>query len=165
MNNKKRSFVSIGIPSLFLIFSVLCLVILSLLTLQTSRSDLALSRLSLEQTTAYYEACGTATDLYQQAEETASEAYGMAHGREDYYSALEAFANRTPEFTWDINTEELCLELPFSESQALYAVLKASYPRTDNGPCLDIAAWYTIPAGTWEADTRQPVFQGGSPKD
>ena len=54
MNKKRTSFLSIGIPSMCVIFSVLCLVILALLTLGTSRQDLQTSRLSLDQTTAYY---------------------------------------------------------------------------------------------------------------
>ena len=60
MNKKRTSFLSIGIPSMCVIFSVLCLVILALLTLGTSRQDLQTSRLSLDQTTAYYTACSTA---------------------------------------------------------------------------------------------------------
>ena len=47
MNKKRTSFLSIGIPSMCVIFSVLCLVILALLTLGTSRQDLQTSRLSL----------------------------------------------------------------------------------------------------------------------
>ena len=53
MNKKRTSFLSIGIPSMCVIFSVLCLVILALLTLGTSRQDLQTSRLSLDQTTAF----------------------------------------------------------------------------------------------------------------
>ena len=66
MNKKRTSFLSIGIPSMCVIFSVLCLVILALLTLGTSRQDLQTSRLSLDQTTAYYTACSTATQQYSQ---------------------------------------------------------------------------------------------------
>ena len=165
MNNKKHSFVSIGIPSLFLIFSVLCLVILSLLTLGTSRSDLRLSRLALEQTTAYYEGCGTATELYNKARETAAEAYGRTQSKADYYADLEAFARSAPEFTWNQDTQELSYELPLSDSRALYVALYAPYPRTNGGAYLEITAWNTISTGTWEADTHQPVYQGPGQED
>lgn len=185
MNNKKHSFVSIGIPSLFLIFSVLCLVILCLLTLGTSRSDLRLSELALDQTSAYYEACGEATELYNQAEKSAaemyeqagnlnrtastapsaSEAYAQDKHAAAYHAALKEFAGNSPGFTWDEDTEELSLEIPFSESQALHVTLNAPFPHVDGGPYLQIASWKTVATGTWEADTRQPVFKSGRPDD
>ena len=45
MNKNRTSFLSVGIPSMCTIFSVLCLVILALLTLNTSEQDLQTSRL------------------------------------------------------------------------------------------------------------------------
>ena len=57
MKEKNHLFSATGIPSLFLIFGVLMLVILSLLGYGTSRQDLRASSLSLEQTSAYYNAC------------------------------------------------------------------------------------------------------------
>ena len=53
MKEKNHLFSATGIPSLFLIFGVLMLVILSLLGYGTSRQDLCASSLSLEQTSAY----------------------------------------------------------------------------------------------------------------
>ena len=49
MKEKNHLFSATGIPSLFLIFGVLMLVILSLLGYGTSRQDLRSSSLSLEQ--------------------------------------------------------------------------------------------------------------------
>ena len=66
MNKNRTSFLSVGIPSMCTIFSVLCLVILALLTLNTSEQDLQTSRIALEQTTAYYTACSAASSKYQE---------------------------------------------------------------------------------------------------
>ena len=65
MKEKNHLFSATGIPSLFLIFGVLMLVILSLLGYGTSRQDLRASSLSLEQTSAYYNACSEAADFIQ----------------------------------------------------------------------------------------------------
>ena len=64
MNKRRTVFLSSGLPSMFVIFSILCMVILSLLALGTSRQDLQTSQLSLDQTTAYYKACSAATAQY-----------------------------------------------------------------------------------------------------
>lgn len=48
MTERKNLFSATGIPSLFLIFAVLMLVILSLLGYGTSRQDLRTSSLALE---------------------------------------------------------------------------------------------------------------------
>ena len=61
MKQKHTFFVTVGIPSLFLIFSVLCLCVLALLTLGSSRSGLNTARYSMEQTEKYYNACSKAT--------------------------------------------------------------------------------------------------------
>ena len=70
MKEKNHLFSATGIPSLFLIFGVLMLVILSLLGYGTSRQDLRASSLSLEQTSAYYNACSEAADFYSDLVQT-----------------------------------------------------------------------------------------------
>ena len=62
MKQKHTFFVTVGIPSLFLIFSVLCLCVLALLTLSSSRTSLTTARHSMEQTEKYYSACSEATE-------------------------------------------------------------------------------------------------------
>ena len=75
MNKNRTSFLSVGIPSMCTIFSVLCLVILALLTLNTSEQDLQTSRIALEQTTAYYTACSAASSKYQELTAYAQQAF------------------------------------------------------------------------------------------
>ena len=62
MKQKHTFFVTVGIPSLFLIFSVLCLCVLALLTLGSSRSSLNTARHSMKQTENYYTGCASATE-------------------------------------------------------------------------------------------------------
>ena len=62
MKQKHTFFVTVGIPSLFLIFSVLCLCVLALLTLNRSRTGMSAAQHSLEQTEKYYNACSKATE-------------------------------------------------------------------------------------------------------
>lgn len=67
MKQKHTFFVTVGIPSLFLIFSVLCLCVLALLTLGSSRSSLNTARHSMEQTENYYTGCANATETFQKS--------------------------------------------------------------------------------------------------
>ena len=87
MKQKHTFFVTVGIPSLFLIFSVLCLCVLALLTLGSSRSSLNTARHSMKQTENYYTGCADATetvseirDDLEQYREKASDETGYFHG-------------------------------------------------------------------------------------
>ena len=50
MKHDRTFFAATGIPSLFLIFSVLCLAVLSLLTLGKSRDELQAANFAIQQT-------------------------------------------------------------------------------------------------------------------
>ena len=67
MKDHNSFFTATGIPSLFLIFSVLCLAVLSLLTLGNSRSELSTARNSMQQTEDYYNACSQASTVINSA--------------------------------------------------------------------------------------------------
>ena len=108
MNKKRTSFLSIGIPSMCVIFSVLCLVILALLTLGTSRQDLQTSRLSLDQTTAYYTACSTATQQYSQISDFITSALTDSSEKKDYLSRMSSIQEEFPDiYNWYIGGHSL----------------------------------------------------------
>lgn len=165
MSKKRTSFLSIGIPSMCVIFSVLCLVILALLTLGTSRQDLQTSRLSLEQTTAYYTACSTATQQYNELADFLQSAAADATDKRDYLSKVNSVCEKFPDFTdltWTADTQTLSFSVAFTEKQAIYIEVNASYPsagsrhKTDFTP--EILTWKTISTADWAPDTRQHVY-------
>ena len=169
MNKKRTSFLSIGIPSMCVIFSVLCLVILALLSLGTSRQDLQSSRLALEQTTAYYTACSTATQQYSQITDFITSAVTDSSGKEEFFSKMASIQENFSDFTdltWAEDTQTLSFTVAFTDSQAIYIEINASYPSgkskhsTDFTP--EILTWKTISTADWTPDTRQPVFTGAS---
>lgn len=156
MKKKHTSMVTLGITSLFLIFAVLCMVILSLLTLGSARSDLHMSRRSMEQTTAYYDACSTATDFFLQAEDILRTAYQESEGEKEYFRKVSELGAQG--FLWAEDTKRLSVEVSFSDTQVLRGEAIVFYPGGPEGPFLELKAWQTYSTGTWNPDTKQPVF-------
>ena len=127
MSKKRSSFLSMGIPSMCIIFSVLCLVILSLLTLGTSRQDLQISQLTLDQTTAYYEACSSATQKYQEVADYAKKAFKDSQTSQDYDSKMASIVEQYPDVIWDSQIQILSFTVDFSDEQAIYIEIKFPY--------------------------------------
>lgn len=157
MKQHRNSIVTLGITSLVLIFSVLCMVILALLTLESSRSDLNMSKRSMEQTEAYYDACTTAADLCSQAEDFLRCTLRQSASEKDYLKTAENLCSRG--FFWEENRRILAIDVPFSDSQSLRVELYVLYPQDTEEPLLEIHTWQTISTGNWNPDTRQHVYQ------
>ena len=119
MKEKNHLFSATGIPSLFLIFGVLMLVILSLLGYGTSRQDLRSSSLSLEQTSAYYNACSEAADFYSELVQTLEGFQEQAKTETAYYQLVSDYLNSQENVEW--NSEEHTAEYvkAFSDTQSL----------------------------------------------
>lgn len=160
MKKYRNSFIAMGIPSIFTIFAVLCLVILSLLTLQTSRADLKTSLLSMEHTSAYYEACQEAAEIALQIEDYAEEIIQTSAKETDYFYRLASVTEKLPEVSYDMTSRVFSFCVSVSEKQELYAELQAHFPDDTSNSTIKIIIWKTQTAGKWTPDTRQPVFQG-----
>ena len=119
MKEKNHLFSATGIPSLFLIFGVLMLVILSLLGYGTSRQDLRSSSLSLEQTSAYYNACSEAADFYSDLVQTLEGFQAQVKSESSYYKLVSDYLNSQENVEW--NSEEHTAEYvrAFSDTQSL----------------------------------------------
>ena len=119
MKEKNHLFSATGIPSLFLIFGVLMLVILSLLGYGTSRQDLRSSSLSLEQTSAYYNACSEAADFYSELVQTLEGFQTQAKTETAYYQLVSDYLNSQENVEWDSEEHTAEYVKAFSDTQSL----------------------------------------------
>lgn len=154
MKEKNHLFSATGIPSLFLIFGVLMLVILSFLGYGTSRQDLRASSLSLEQTSAYYNACSEAADFYSDLVQTLEGFQAQAKSERAYYQLVSDHLNSQENVKW--NSEEHTAEYmkAFSDTQSLAVKVSIFWTvRTADSTASDIAASDTAASDTVASDT------------
>lgn len=160
MKQKHTFFVTVGIPSLFLIFSVLCLCVLSLLTLGSARTSLDTARYSMEQTENYYSACSKATETISKIRSSLTQYADSAADEAEYFSRAASLADDQNTFTWDSSEHTLSFSTDISDTQKLSVTLQVIYPKEGNPSTLEILEWSTEPASTWNPDNHQNVFKG-----
>lgn len=181
MKEKNHLFSATGIPSLFLIFGVLMLVILSLLGYGTSRQDLRSSSLSLEQTSAYYNACSEAADFYSDLVQTLEGFQAQAKSESAYYQLVSDHLNSQENVKWDSEEHTAEYVKAFSDTQSLAVKIAvfwtdctADSTASDNvasdtiNAGLDVTSsniagilsWNTVVTADWNPDNSQSVYKG-----
>ena len=181
MKEKNHLFSATGIPSLFLIFGVLMLVILSLLGYGTSRQDLRASSLSLEQTSAYYNACSEAADFYSDLVQTLEGFQAQVKSESAYYKLVSDYLNSQENVKWDSEEHTAEYVKAFSDTQSLAVKIAvfwtdctADSTASDNvasdtiNAGLDmtssniagILSWNTVVTADWNPDNSQSVYKG-----
>ena len=181
MKEKNHLFSATGIPSLFLIFGVLMLVILSLLGYGTSRQDLRSSSLSLEQTSAYYNACSEAADFYSDLVQTLEGFQAQAKSESAYYQLVSDYLNSQENVKWDSEEHTDEYVKAFSDTQSLAVKVSIFWTvRTADSTASDTAAsdtinagldmtssniagilsWNTVVTADWNPDNSQSVYKG-----
>lgn len=154
MKEKNHLFSATGIPSLFLIFGVLMLVILSLLGYGTSRQDLRASSLSLEQTSAYYNACSEAADFYSDLVQTLEGFQAQTKSESAYYQLVSDHLNSQENVKWDSEEHTAEYMKAFSDTQSLAVKVSIFWTvRTADSTASDIAASDTAASDTVASDT------------
>ena len=154
MKEKNHLFSATGIPSLFLIFGVLMLVILSLLGYGTSRQDLRASSLSLEQTSAYYNACSEAADFYSDLVQTLEEFQEQAKTETAYYQLVSDHLNSQENVKWDSEEHTAEYMNAFSDTQSLAVKVSVFWTdRTADSTASDTVASDTAASDTAASDT------------
>ena len=159
MKEKNHLFSATGIPSLFLIFGVLMLVILSLLGYGTSRQDLRASSLSLEQTSAYYNACSEAADFYSDLVQTLEGFQAQVKSESSYYKLVSDYLNSQENVEWDSEEHTAEYVKAFSDTQSLAVKIAVFWTdctadsTASNNVASDTAASDTIVSDTIASDT------------
>ena len=158
MKEKNHLFSATGIPSLFLIFGVLMLVILSLLGYGTSRQDLRSSSLSLEQTSAYYNACSEAADFYSDLVQTLEGFQAQVKSESSYYKLVSDYLNSQENVKWDSEEHTAEYVKAFSDTQSLAVKIAVFWTdctadsTASNNVASDTAASDTVASDTITSD-------------
>lgn len=162
------------------------LVILSLLGYGTSRQDLRASSLSLEQTSAYYNACSEAADFYSDLVQTLEGFQAQAKSESAYYQLVSDHLNSQENVKWDSEEHTAEYVKAFSDTQSLAVKIVVFWTDcTADSTASDTAAsdtaasdtinagldmtssniagilsWNTVVTADWNPDNSQSVYKG-----
>lgn len=162
------------------------LVILSLLGYGTSRQDLRASSLSLEQTSAYYNACSEAADFYSDLVQTLEGFQEQAKTETAYYQLVSDYLNSQENVEWDSEEHTAEYVKAFSDTQSLAVKVSVFWTdRTADSTASDtvasdtaasdtinagldmtssniagILSWNTVVTADWNPDNSQSVYKG-----
>ena len=160
MKHNRTFFAATGIPSLFLIFSVLCLAVLSLLTLGKSRDELQAANFTVQQTDLYYQTCGKATETVTTIQMQLASDYSQASDSDAYFSLARQLSDDIDGLEYDSSSDINSFSEVLSGTQQLSVKLKVLYPSSGTEPFIEILQWKTDNTASWTPDTHQPVYKG-----
>lgn len=130
------------------------LVILSLLGYGTSRQDLRASSLSLEQTSAYYNACSEAADFYSDLVQTLEGFQAQVKSESAYYKLVSDYLNSQENVKWDSEEHTAEYMNAFSDTQSLAVKVSVFWTdRTADSTAFDAAASDTAASDAAASDT------------
>lgn len=146
---------SSGMISLILIFAVLCMIVLSLLSWSSSRTDLQMSLRSMEQNTAYFDACTEASSVWEQL----YAALSSAASEQEFFRICEESVSIHPDLLYDSSGRIFSLDLDYTDTQSLHIEFAVSFPDSEDIPPIQTTCWQSRTIGEWRPDTRQQVYQ------
>ncbi len=145
MNKKSDFTMNIGLPSIMLIFVVLCLVSFGILSLVSANSDKKLSQKILNRSTSYYDACNQAEEMLCNIDELLHIAYTNSASQDEYYKAIDDIPNT---YTYKI-----------SDIQYLSVTLSFIYTQAPPVNLYQIESWKVITKDDLDYDTTLDLIE------
>ncbi len=152
---KKLSFVHTGLPSLLVIFVMLCLITFAVLSYVSAIRDYSLAEKTAQRTRLYYETDAKLRGQLTELDRQLSEIYSQLTP-DDETAFLDACAQRFPGLSGSL----LTLQEPFGDAQSLCAELSLQLPSKEKEPYYQIIRWQVVTTADWEPDDTLPVLQG-----
>lgn len=146
MKKNQTPIINVGIPSLLLIFLILCLVTFSVLSLSSASADEKLSRKIADRTTEYYEASNTANDTLSDIDLYLEKVYGESQSRDEYYKKIRlAFSESEDiQFSRESSIPSLAWQTTLNGTQVLSVRLSLPYPDGAGDTYYEIEEWKVI---------------------
>ena len=161
MKKSKIPFITIGIPSLFLIFLVLCLAVFSVLSLSSAVADQKLSQKTADRTSEYYKASNEANDTLTYIDQILTECYQETKDKKTYYQHIETSLLSNPNIQFSQKGEAFFLSwnTAINDSQVLSVQLSLPYPIEEGETFYEIKQCQVINTEEWTPDQSQHVYQ------
>ena len=141
---------NIGTSTMIVIFTVLCLVTFSVLSLGSARNDSLLSKRNAEAVKAFYAADSAAEDFYMMVDRTLKNSKGITP-----WQVQEEVSEALSEFYY-AEFDTIYTEFPMPAGQALYIELIPNWEdRT-----LSIQTWQVYNTEDYEIDQSMQVWSG-----
>jgi len=144
MRKKSQFSISIGLPSILLIFVILCLVSFGILSLVSANSDRKLSQKVLTRSTHYYKTCNEAEEMLADVHRQLTEAYLACDSLQSYQAKIQAIPTS---YSYAI-----------SDLQELNITLTFLYPENPEGDFFQIDTWQIVTASDIEYDESLHVI-------
>jgi type II secretory pathway component PulJ len=165
MKQNHAPLLNVGIPSLFLIFLLLCLVTFSVLSLSSAKADEKLSQRTADRVTEYYTASNEANRTLSQVDTDLMACYEKSENQTAYWKNVTDFFSSQDEFeVIDSDSSDTGLALQWqttiNDSQELLVCLDVVYPTSDGEALYQITKWEVENTTEWTPDLSQPVYQG-----
>ena len=144
MKNKFQFSLNIGLPSILLVFVILCLVSFGVLSLVSANSDRKLSQKVHARSSHYYEVCNQAEEMPASVHSQLMDAYLTCDSKSHYYELIQEIpANYS---------------FSLSDLQSLEISLTFLYPQTVNDDFFEINTWQIVTADNIEYDEQLHVI-------
>lgn len=153
-----RGRVQIGTTSLLLIFTVLCLVVFTVLSLASAQADSKLAKKNAEHVTAYYSADSEAEEMVRTVNETVIDAALRSQEK----SGFDAILVQEFKTAYDPLTSLLTYQLDIDMDQLLIVSLKIlPYEQVQTSQKnYNIESWIVQNKVDYEVDENMPVWNG-----
>jgi hypothetical protein len=145
METKHEFSINIGLPSIMLIFVVLCLVSFGVLSLVSANADRKLSQKVLTRQEEYYNASNEAQEMLADVDTKLHNAYNNSSSKEEYILLIS-----------DIPTN---YTYPFGDIQSLQVTLSYLYPESIDEPLYQIMQWKVVTKDDLDYDTSLHLIE------
>jgi hypothetical protein len=145
MENKREFSMNIGLPSIMLIFVVLCLVSFGVLSMVSANADRKLSQKVLERQKQYYEASNEANEMLAGVDDKLHAIYDTAGSRDEYISLISDIPTS---YTYEVG-----------DIQYLQVTLSFLYPSSPSEPLYQIMEWKLVTEDDLDYDSSLHLIQ------
>jgi hypothetical protein len=159
MTKKENGYrANIGIPSLILIFIVMCLITFGLLSLSTAKNEWDLSSRNASAVTEYYRADSEGEEFYQMIKEKQEEVFRQSTDLQEQKKLLKKELGDS----YFMDKGVIVKQIPMERSQALSIEL---IPGFNKKKSLKISKWKVIHTEEIAIDQSMSVWSGENTKE
>lgn len=143
---------NIGSVSLLMIFIVLCLAVLSTLSLSGALSEYRYSQKIAQHQADYYNASGSASRVLKEIDRILCQAH--AEYPDDYYRSAEQRLVLLEDVKTDLTSQSpsITYQIPVDDSQSLLVTLALNAPDELEQGYYRITSWQEISSSEWNGD-------------